>query len=314
MAKDLNRLWRNEANPIQAHWKNYAQPLSSENFKSAASFKAVILGQTIQINAVRVLLLGAGGAGKTTLAQRLKSTNISEPTTATIGIDYLEHQALDLQSENSAFSGLTIPQNLQLYLWDFGGQTLFHGLHKSFLHENCVYVLVVDNRHEQAPDEWLQQINHLIDGKQQGLPILIVSNEYENCQKLQNEQRLRREYPQFSLHFFYFSCYQGSDTETNNKAKDGLFNFKQQLLETAAQSRYLIAQALFDSADYIDNIFKQETVIERLALEDQLEDYLTAQQNNTAKEIDILISQLEGLGRVINISKSINNNRYWVVH
>ena len=306
MAEDLNRLWQGEENPIQPHWNNYAKTLSEENFKSAASFREVILGQSEEINAVRVLLLGPGGAGKTTLAQRLQNkavSSIASQNKATIGIDYLDHQALPLTGEQSAFSHCEIPKNLQLYLWDFGGQTLFQGLHKSFLHENCVYVLVVDSRHEQAPDEWLQQINHLM-AQHKSPPVLIVSNEYENCQQRQNAQRLKREFPSFDLQFFNFPC--------NQAESQGLDDFKQDLLNTTNKSRHIVAKNLFNAADHIDKIFQTHAVIDILSLEQQLDNYINHM------DIDILIQQLEGLGRLINVEKSDYQARYclnpaWVV-
>lgn len=81
---------------------------------------------------------------------------------------------------------------MSLYLWDFGGQTIFHGLHSAFFHKNCVYVLVVDSRHEQAPDEWLHQIRHLAGSQAK---VLLVMNWYEGCETRQNETRLIREFP-----------------------------------------------------------------------------------------------------------------------
>lgn len=91
---------------------------------------------------------------------------------------------------------------------DFCGQTIFHGLHSAFLHENCVYILVVDSRHEQAPDAWLQQIRHLTQAKAK---VLLVTNWHEACDTQQNETRLLREFPdlltghQFFLFFLSYT-------------------------------------------------------------------------------------------------------------
>ena len=94
--------------------------------------REAILGETKTIYAVRVLLLGPGGAGKTTLVKRLHNQAVEQHYEATAGIDYFNHKPV------SAFS---TEQMLKLYIWDFAGQTLFYGMHRSFLHENCVYVL-----------------------------------------------------------------------------------------------------------------------------------------------------------------------------
>jgi len=305
IAEDLQRLWSNESSPIQPYWKNYSKKLSVESIKSAESYREAILGETADINAIRILILGPGGAGKTTLADRLKNKPIAKQTIykpATIGVDYFEHQPLVLTGKKSAFVGLSIPENLQLYLWDFGGQTLFYGLHKSFLHENCVYILVVDSRHEQAPDEWLQQIQHLI-GDKASPPILIISNEYENCYRQQNEQRLRREFPTANLQFFNFPC--------NQNNSQGLQHLKKKLLKIADQSRYAVPKSLFNATQQIENIFKRKVAIDLLELEEELKDYIHY-------DIKTIIKQLEGLGRIVNIEGNHTDERYclnptWVV-
>lgn len=182
LSNDLHALLHGK--PLGKHVANYLEDLSTSILTDPYALRKAILSQEkIQrIKAVRVLLLGSGGAGKTSLAKRLKGEK--EFTTyqaATTGVDYQQHQALKLHETLPELNLAT--NDLDLYLWDFGGQTIFHGLHSAFLHENCVYVLVVDNRHEQAPEEWLYQIRHLAGSQAK---VLLVTNEYENCYARQN--------------------------------------------------------------------------------------------------------------------------------
>jgi len=124
-----------------------AYAYSSSIIEDPKLLKAQLFGDEIGVvtPAVRVLSIGSGGAGKSTLADRLKGKPVEQVKQSTPGIDYYQHQPLDL--------GLLLPKyqsvknEPNLYLWDFGGQAIFHGLHSAFLSENCIYVIVVDSRH-----------------------------------------------------------------------------------------------------------------------------------------------------------------------
>jgi GTPase SAR1 family protein len=316
VAADLNKLWSgtltlNQLKHDQAfkHWQNYAKNFSDADFQSTATLLEAIFGAK-EIGAVRILLLGPGGAGKTTLAARLQSNkeNKNEEHKATVGINYLNHQPLTLSGNDSAFQGLEVDEDLQLYLWDFGGQTLFHGMHKSFLHENCVYVLVVDSRHEQAPDEWLQQIYYQAGLKRKdtskAFTVLLVSNEYDNCRNQQNEQRLTRQFPEIDLQFFYFPC--------NDPSHEQLKTFKQALLKTAEASRHSVSKQVMDAGDSLKEQFKTKTFLGY----GQLRDLLQASLGKV--ELSDRIKQLETLGWIINTADTKQEESYclnpaWVV-
>jgi GTPase SAR1 family protein len=204
LAIDIENLWNGK--PLGTHAKNYLKEYSETELNDPVALRRLILeGENAEyIHAVRVLILGPGGAGKSSLTDRLQGEKkIEYVKKITQGVNYFEHQALDLYKTFPYLQQRDKP--LSLYLWDFGGQTIFHGLHSAFLHENCVYVLVVDSRHEQAPDEWLHQIRHLAGSQAK---VLLVTNWYEQCETRQNETRLLREFPDLldKESFFYFSC------------------------------------------------------------------------------------------------------------
>lgn len=204
LATDLDSLWKSKS--LASYSKNYLENLSDTIIGNPKFLKrAILYGETTShIQAVRVVLLGAGGAGKTSLAKLLKGEKPSDSnSTITLGVDYQKNQSIKLHE--------TLPElaleesDLQLYLWDFAGQTIFYGLHRAFLHENCIYILVVDSRHEQAPEDWLYQIRYLAGAKAK---VLLVTNEYENCRTRQNETKLLRNFNDLieKDRFFYFSC------------------------------------------------------------------------------------------------------------
>lgn len=115
------------------------------------------------LNEVRVIFLGQGQTGKTTLKKQLLGLPIPEVETQTDGIDIDVWQPEELDG-------------IKLRLWDFGGQEIQHSVHKLFLQDNCVYVLLLNKRQDQQSDGnliyWLNHIRSF--GKNS--PVLIVEN------------------------------------------------------------------------------------------------------------------------------------------
>ena len=249
IAQDVARLLSNKQ--LGDHSKKYTEVYSSSILEDPKLLKEQLFGDEIGVvtPAVRVLLIGAGGAGKSTLADRLKGNPVEHVKQSTPGIDYYQHKPLDL--------GLLLPeyQNVRneptLYLWDFGGQAIFHGLHSAFLGENCIYVIVVDSRHEQAPDEWLQQIYDLAGSK---AVVLVITNEYENCKVRQNEARLLREYQFLEKNsFFYFSC---MDVEAEDFSSTVLA-----LIKASQDSQRIVPQGTLQIKDILSHEFESKVFI-----------------------------------------------------
>ena len=102
------------------------------------------------LNEARIIILGEKGAGKTCLARRLKNPE-AEMTTdkdSTAGVD----------------TTLWKPKHddINIHIWDFAGHTITHAVHKFFLSERCLYILVYDGRTEERNriEYWLNQIKN----------------------------------------------------------------------------------------------------------------------------------------------------------
>ena len=165
---------------------------------------------------------------------------------------------------------------------------------------------MIDSRHEQAPDSWLQHIYHLTD-KDNRPPILVVVNEYENCHNPQNQTRLQRLFGNDNLQFFHFNC-----RKPTEKAFD---HFKKALLDVAKHSRHSTSSRLFDASDYLKTLFAKKAVWDINDLEDELKPFTTA-----SIDLDTTLAQLEHLGRIVNLidPKHGDNERFclnstWVV-
>ncbi len=118
----------------------------------------------------KVLLVGEGGAGKTSLLRRLycPELDLPEEKGTTKGIEIHRH---DFQLRNG--------RSMRLNVWDFGGQEIYHSTHQFFLTRRSLYVLLDDTRkdHRTVQDEgfkyWLEVVDLLSDHS----PMLIFQNE-----------------------------------------------------------------------------------------------------------------------------------------
>ena len=81
---------------------------------------------------VKVLFLGNGGTGKTQLCRRLRGQPFDPSVLTTHGIQ-LSEKAMELED---------FPEPVQLNLWDFGGQEVYHGSHALFLQGQAVFFIL----------------------------------------------------------------------------------------------------------------------------------------------------------------------------
>nr|MDJ0904031.1 COR domain-containing protein [Xenococcus sp. MO_188.B8] len=137
----------------------------------------------------KMLIVGEGGAGKTTLAHKIQDNNCPLPTIddRTRGITINTHSfsvPAQNQTENRPF---------QLNVWDFGGQEIYHATHRFFLSKRSLYVLVADNRKDDTDFNYWLNIIELFAGDS---PVMIVLNEKDDLQRKINASEIRSRYPE----------------------------------------------------------------------------------------------------------------------
>jgi internalin A len=136
----------------------------------------------------KLLVIGEGGAGKTSLANKLinpdyklKLETGETPEKSTEGIDVLRYNFS--HSSGNPF---------RINLWDFGGQEIYHATHQFFLTKRSLYLLVADTRQDNTDfNYWLDVVELLSEAS----PTLIVKNEKQDRLCKINENQLRGRFP-----------------------------------------------------------------------------------------------------------------------
>ncbi|MFK8005506.1 MAG: COR domain-containing protein [Saprospiraceae bacterium] len=131
---------------------------------------------TIELYEAKMLIIGQGGVGKTSLAKKLMNNEaeLPEEEDTTKGIEIQEYH---FQTKDK--------KDFRINIWDFGGQEIYHATHQFFLTKRSLYVLVDDTRQDDkssndaAFNYWLETVE-LFGGDS---PIIIVQNEKGNRSK-----------------------------------------------------------------------------------------------------------------------------------
>ncbi|RSM83859.1 GTPase [Kibdelosporangium aridum] len=118
----------------------------------------------------KLLVVGEGGVGKTSLVKALAGIEYNQDEPSTHGI----------RIENLPLPHPTQPAvEMQLNVWDFGGQEIYHATHQFFLTNRSLFLLVWNSRHgwEQGRLRyWLD----IISAKAPESPIILVVTHTED--------------------------------------------------------------------------------------------------------------------------------------
>jgi len=225
------------------------------------------------LNEAKMLIVGQGGVGKTSLVNRLTKDIYNDAENKTEGIQINQWQ-VKVKDEN-----------IRLNIWDFGGQEIMHATHQFFLTKRSLYILVLDARQgeqESRVEYWLK----LIQSFGGDSPIIIAINKTDEHPLDINKRGLKGKYLSLQT-FFDISCKTGKGIPELEK------NLKYQL----------------DNLEHVHDPFPSDWFQVKQALEDMEQDFIDydeyvqmCQQQNVPDELSqhTLIDFLHDLGIVLN--------------
>ncbi|PSB20580.1 GTP-binding protein [Phormidesmis priestleyi ULC007] len=227
------------------------------------------------LNELKILLIGEGDVGKTSLLKRLTQDtfNPNEPKTPGINI-----QPWRLPNSD---------QTIQLNLWDFGGQRVMHSTHQFFLTKRSLYLLVLDNR-KNEPQNRVEYWLKLIETYGGNSPVIIVGNCSDEHPLELKARTLKKKYPQIK-----------QVLSTSCKTGDGIDKLWQAIanqIDQIPHIRDLFPQAWFDIKTQLEQM---RTSYDFISYE-RYQTLCTHAEIDTPQDQEILVEVLHDLGIVLN--------------
>ncbi|ABW26990.1 COR domain-containing protein [Acaryochloris marina] len=139
--------------------------------------------QAQPLNEAKLILVGYGAVGKTSLVNRLVHQRFDASETKTEGIQITDWPLY-----------LNGNEDVKLNVWDFGGQEIMHSTHQFFLTERSLYLLVLNGRqgHEDADAEYWLELIQSFGGDS---PVIVVLNKVEEHPFDVNRSGLKQKFP-----------------------------------------------------------------------------------------------------------------------
>ena len=151
-----------------------------------------LTGERKQLNEAKMIFVGQGSVGKTSLVQQILHGTFDQNQTKTEGIS-INPWTID-DGRQTVSSKVNGPSSIKLNIWDFGGQEIMHATHQFFLTRRSLYLLVLDARltqEENRVEYWLKIIQSF-GGES---PVLVVGNKTDQHPLDIDRTGLQKKYP-----------------------------------------------------------------------------------------------------------------------
>ena len=186
--------------------------VATQGFKAIKDYISSVqedeLGKRILFEA-KLMIVGDGGVGKTSLLNRLLFGFFDEREQPTKGVDIeiwdreITGAGIDIERWDLPMPGEG-KSLIRMNVWDFGGQEIYHATHQFFLTKDSIYLLVWDSRQGDQDTQlhrWLLKLEAYAGDS----PIILVLNKCDIGVRDVNLRDLRDRFPQ--IHdFCQVSC------------------------------------------------------------------------------------------------------------
>ncbi len=142
-----------------------------------------LLADRTPLNEAKLILVGFGNVGKTSLVNRLVHSTFDHDSPKTEGIQITKWPIR-----------LHDAEDITLHTWDFGGQEIMHSTHQFFLTERSLYLLVLNGRqgHEDEDAEYWLELIQSFGGDS---PVIVVLNKISEQPFDVNRAALQQKFP-----------------------------------------------------------------------------------------------------------------------
>jgi internalin A len=204
------------------------------------------------LNEVKVVLVGEGSAGKTSLVKQLMGQDFDPNESQTHGINI------------DPWSIKTNGTPIIAHLWDFGGQEIMHATHQFFLSKRSLYILVLDGRKDEKAEYWLKHIQSFGGDS----PTLVVINKIDqNPGHDVNRPFLQHKYKNIK-NFFPISCAQGTGIEAFREALVHELGTVEMIHQSWAKSWFNVKTALQEMTDDFIGFDKYQEICQKEEIKD----------------------------------------------
>ena len=209
--------------------KPYAQPAAILDYY----FRTRGVGQARPLNEFKLILVGRGLVGKTTLVHQLVHGEfVQQHKTKGISVS-------DWEVKDGA-------ETITAHIWDFGGQEIMHGTHQFFLTERALYVLVLagrEDREDEDAEYWLKMIGAFGGNA----PVFVVLNKIREHPFEVDEEALREKYPNIAG-FYETDCVENVGIAKLRKAIEARVPQMEDVKKVFPAAWYVIKQRLPERA------------------------------------------------------------------
>ncbi|RLS84178.1 MAG: hypothetical protein DWI04_01890, partial [Planctomycetota bacterium] len=163
---DIRRVHRGESTAAIGESTAAGEKVNvAEQFRTLSTLAA----DPAELRMAKVLFLGSGRCGKTTVSKALRWSRYSDEERARLaeteanpcplgGQRSTANIRLDTLGMTRKAPSTSTPVETDVHLWDFGGQEIYHNTHRLFASEGAVFVIVTT-----SPEEWKRRVDDDIE-------------------------------------------------------------------------------------------------------------------------------------------------------